>query len=146
MTFSFGSIAEKARQSFPLPGAKYGGAAAENPSFYTNLTITEPAAGFVCLNQVVAYAVLHWTIGDIRPDIHVVDHGPRSGASGRATVGSSGQLLAYTVVANDNLTVIAKRFNLSLEQLFYLNPTRMPGSEDPTARAGETLNLSKRSR
>jgi hypothetical protein len=142
-TFSFGSITSKPMQSFPLPGAKLGGPGAENPSFYRDITLTDSAnAPDNCVYPLVAFAPLHWTIGDIRPDIKVIDEDARPGAKG-TIAGTKDKPLAYDVVGGDNLTVIAKRFNLTLEQLLYLNPTREPGPDSPTARAGEILNLSK---
>jgi hypothetical protein len=67
------------------------------------------------------------------------------GATGDVTK-KAGHPLSYTVVADDNLSVIASRFSLTLEQLFYLNPARLPGPTDPVAHAGEILNLSKSNR
>jgi hypothetical protein len=148
LNFSFGNITNAARQRFQLPGTSLGGPAAENPDFYHDLTITETNSGAgapECPLLLVAYAPLHWTISDPRPDIKVVDHGWAPGAAGAVTK-KAGQPLTYTVVAGDNLSVIASRFNLTLEQLFYLNPARLPGPTDPVAHAGEVLNLSKANR
>jgi hypothetical protein len=148
LTFSFGDAANRTRQSFQLPGASLGGPAAENPSFYHDLTITEGNGAIGpdgCPAELLAYAPLHWTIGDLRSDITVVDKGWVPGATGEV-VTKNRHPYSYTVVAGDNLTVIAQRFNLTLEQLFYLNPARLPGPTDPVAHEGEILNLSKGNR
>jgi LysM repeat protein len=148
LSFSFGDVATKTRQTFELPGSSLGDPADENPSYLQDLTITEVnqvngARG--CSVLLVAYAPLQWRIGDLRPDIKVVDKGWEPGATG-AVVTRSGHPFSYTVVAGDNLSEIAGRFSLTLDQLFYLNPARLPGPTDPVAHAGEIINLSKSNR
>jgi LysM repeat protein len=148
LTFSFGDVAEKPQQTFELPGSSLGGPAAENPSYLQDLTITEVSevsGAEACPVSLVAYAPLHWTIPDLRPDIKVVDKGWEPGATG-AVVTRSGHPFSYTVVAGDSLSGIALRFSLTLNELLYLNPARLPGATDSVAPAGEVINLSKSNR
>ncbi len=74
------------------------------------------------------------------PAIHAADRGARTGAEGTVAI-SDGKPVSYTVVSDDNLTAIATRFGLTLNQLLYLNPpsgTSVNSSID----VGQKLNLS----
>jgi hypothetical protein len=148
LTFGFGKISAQMRQSFLFPGAPRGIPGNSNPSYLRALTITQvntASDSATCPYLLVAYAPLRWTIGDLRPDIRVADKGWRPGAVG-AVVIKSGHPYSYKVVRGDNLKVIAARFKLNLDQLFYLNPARAPSPTDPVAHVGEVLNLSKNNR
>jgi len=147
LTFGAGSMTRKSTVKLVLPGKKYGGAGWENPSFLHDMDITDTSKNPTpsCINSLAAYAPLKWTIGDIRPDISVVDHGKRAGAEG-TPVTVKGKPWTYQVVADDNLSSIAQRFGITVQDLFYLNPARSPSPEDPVAYTGETLNLSKANR
>jgi hypothetical protein len=145
LAFSNGSMSTTSNQHFTLPSDHSPGW--ENPSFFHSVILTSKAVPTTggCVSGMVAYAALTWTVGDPRPDIHVIDRGPRAGARGHVvTVG--GKATAYTVVAGDNLVSIAARFNLTLDDLFYLNPARTPSPLSTVTEVGETLNLSKSSR
>jgi hypothetical protein len=124
-----------------MPGT---GPLAQNPSFYTDLILVQTVYPFVngCVGQLVAYAPLRWSIGDLRPGLHVADSGPRIGAEGQPTT-AAGQPVSYTVVSGDTLGAIAARFGITIDDLFYLNPTRSPNPEIPDAITSEVLNLSK---
>jgi hypothetical protein len=145
LTFSNGSMSTTATQHFTLPSDQSPGW--ENPSFFHSVILTSksiPATGG-CVSGMVAYAPLKWTVGDPRPDIHVVDRGPGAGAEGHvARVG--GTTTAYTVVVGDNLNSIAARFHLTLDDLFYLNPARTPSPLSTETEVGVVLNLSKSNR
>lgn len=95
-----------------------------------------------CLATVVASAPITWTMSPRRPDLDVTDAGPVTGASGSTTTDASGAVTGYTVAAGDSMSGIADRFGLTIDDLFYLNPSRTPGPQDPTAYADEVLNLS----
>jgi LysM domain len=144
LTFSAGSLSTSANQNFTLASDHSPGW--ENPSFLHTLILTgTPGSTDNCASDLVAYAPLTWVVGDPRPDIHVVDLGTRAGATGQVTeVG--GKLGAYTVVTGDNLTSIAARFQLTLNDLFYLNPARAPSPLRTVTQIGEVLNLSKSNR
>lgn len=98
-----------------------------------------------CLRSIVARAPLNWTIPDLRPGLAVVDSGPAGGAMGTTTV-RDGKPVSYTVVTNDLLDEIAARFGIATEDLFYLNPGRLPNPTDPIAYVGEDFNLSRAER
>jgi hypothetical protein len=140
-TYDLDSAADTPSQSFFLPGR---GPLAQNPSFYTDLILVQTVYPFVngCGGQLVAYAPLRWNIGDLRPQLHVADSGPRIGAEGQPTT-AAGLPVSYTVISGDTLKAIAARFGITIDDLFYLNPTRSPNPESPHAIPGEVLNLSK---
>lgn len=118
----------------------------ENPSFLHSviLTGTVPSTN-ECASGMIAYAPLAWTVGDPRPDIHVLDKGSRPGATGHPAE-VDGTVRSYVVVAGDNLDSIAARFNLTPSELFYLNPARTPSPLSTVVKVGEILNLSKSNR
>jgi len=95
-----------------------------------------------CLAAVVASASIVWTMSPRRPDLKATDTGEMAGAKGALSVDDSGAVVSYTVAQGDTLSSIAQRFGISVDDLFYLNPARAPGLEDPSAYTGEVLNLS----
>ena len=145
LAFSNGSMSTSSNQQFTLPSDHSPGW--ENPSFFHALILTgkTPPTTGTCASAMVAYATLTWTVGDPRPDIHVIDRGPQKGADGPVAV-ADGAPRSYAVVAGDNLSSIAARFHLSLDDLFYLNPARTPSPLSTVVEPGEVLNLSKSGR
>jgi hypothetical protein len=116
-----------------------------DPTFLESVLLTRsaiPAATGECLNAIVASATLAWTMPDMRPGLVVVDSGIKSGAAGTVTM-VDGVPASYDVATDDVMAVIAERFGITVDDILYLNPTRMA---DPAALAGETLNLSKKLR
>ncbi|MBF4635691.1 LysM peptidoglycan-binding domain-containing protein [Agreia pratensis] len=95
-----------------------------------------------CAATVIAAAPIAWTLSPRRPDLKVTDTGKTAGASGVVAVDGSGATVSYTVARGDTLSNIADRFGISVDDIFYLNPTRLRGPQDPTAYTGEVLNLS----
>jgi hypothetical protein len=143
--YSFGSIASFGQTPLMiLPDLTRG-----DPSFFRTAVITlySDAARDQedCLASIVATASLAWTMPDDRPDLVVTDSGSSVGAIG-AVVSSSDGSLTYAVAAGDTLSNIAERFGITVDDLFYLNPARLPSPQNPTAFAGEVLNLSKAAR
>jgi hypothetical protein len=119
-----------------------------NPDFIDTVLLTsnDPAAERTgCFYPVMATAELEWTMPDLRPDISVADSGAAGGAGGTATT-IDGEITAYTVAPGDVLAEVAKRFGISVTDLFYLNPSRAPNPQDPIAYTGEVLNLDKSAR
>jgi len=119
-----------------------------NPDFIDTVLLTsnDPAAERTgCFYPVIASAELEWAMPDLRPDIAVTDSGAAGGAGGTAS-SVDGEITAYTVAPGDVLAEIAKRFGISIADLFYLNPGRAPNPQDPTAYTGEVLNLDKSAR
>lgn len=95
-----------------------------------------------CAATVIAAAPIEWTLGPQRPDLKVADSGKTAGASGVVAVDGSGAAVSYTVARGDTLSNIADRLGLTVDDIFYLNPTRLRGPQDPSAYTGEVLNLS----
>jgi len=119
-----------------------------NPDFIDTMLLTsnDPAAERTgCFYPVIATAALDWSMPDLRPDIVVSDGGSAGGAGGTATL-AGGVPTAYTVAPGDVLDEIAKRFGITVTELFYLNPGRAPTPQDPMAYTGEVLNLDKSAR
>jgi hypothetical protein len=141
--FSWGSVSSASYQTFFLEGVT--DLARGDPSFLRTVLLTQPATvadADSCGLSVAAGASLTWTMPDMRPNLHVTDLGSRRYAAGKVKM-VDGAPAAYVVATNDVMAVIAERFGITVDDLMYLNATRMAG---PTARAGETLNLSKRLR
>ena len=143
LAYATAFLTSKPNQQFILPSDKSPGW--ENPSFLHSVILTSSRSTNGCVSSIVAYAPLTWTTGDRRPDIHVIDGGTRAGAEGETST-AAGKPTTYTVVASDNLDSIARRFNLTLNGLFYLNPARTPSPVSTVTKIGEVLNLSKADR
>ncbi|WP_132050001.1 LysM peptidoglycan-binding domain-containing protein [Curtobacterium sp. PhB136] len=94
--------------------------------------------------QVLGVSELHWSTPDRHPDLHVVDTGPRSGATG--TVESAGGVPRwYHVAAGDRLADVATRFGVTVSDLHYLSARQALGLAYEL-QAGETLNLDRTKR
>jgi hypothetical protein len=88
----------------------------------------------------LAFATINWTIPDTRPDLKVVDSGPRPLATGTVTR-VDGFPASYLVMPGDQLASIARRLGITVDDLRFLNPFDTRGLE-----AGQTLNLDKKLR
>jgi hypothetical protein len=142
MTLSWGSPFEYADLIFPL----YDDGFTDGDPSYLRSVLIEIYDGEAfakgCYISVLSSAVLDWTLPDMRPGLEVVDKGKTGGANGEVTV-VDGVPVSYTVAPNDIAAEVAARFNISIEDLFYLNPTRMTIIEYPLLQLGEELNVSK---
>lgn len=119
----------------------------DDPSFLHALALsntTDQFNGQHCESHTYALAPLTWTMPDLRPDLQVRNGPPRSGAAGSVDL-HGGEPVRYHVSKNDTFTAIAARFNITVDDLYYLNPQRGVGA-DPQAKTGETLNLDRRAR
>jgi hypothetical protein len=124
-----------------------GGEMVGDPSFFDEVVFTtgrdianatEPLG---CLADVVGRSVIEWTFEPLRGDLRVVDSGATGGARGEVEL-SEGQPMSYTVAGNDLIDEVAARFGITRDDLFYLNPTRIPAPMSVTLSVGEVLNLS----
>lgn len=146
MNLDLGGLYRSATQDLVLHKG-YAPHADSDPSFLKSLAIkndTDQLPLPDCVHHTFATARLTWTMPDMRPTLHVLDHAAAPGAEGRV-VARAGTPVSYEVTADDTLAAIAKRFNVSVDDLFYLNPQRSRG-ESRTAYIGETLNLDRSSR
>ena len=121
----------------------------DDPSFIAAISVTtlpvESTAD--CALEYVGYANLTWDIPDLRPDLVVVDSGPREHAQGTVVLDAEGAPLSYLTVEDDRLSLIAKRLGISQDDLRYLNPTdNLFGGSALDVPAGEILNLTKANR
>ncbi len=141
MNLSFGNLPVGPDQSFPLGNDFTGG----DPSFLDTVLITHhdfDAFTQGCFVSVLASATLDWVVPDTRPGLVVIDSGKTGGATGEVTL-LDNEPLAYTVAPNDLLEEVAARFGVTVNDIFFLNPTRAPSPQKPTLDIGEVLNLSK---
>lgn len=110
-------------------------------------TFTQADGSSHCIHLVVARAPLVWTFGPLRPYLDsLVDGGIRGGARGELVTDATGRPVAYTVAPNDLLPEVAGRFGITLDDVFYLNPTRGGSYENPMLYVDEVLNLDLRER
>lgn len=94
-----------------------------------------------CTYEAIARASIVWAIEPLRPYLaEVHDRGPRDGASGTVEVHDG--VSTYVVAEGDSLTAVADRFELSTNDVFYLNEARSPNPEAADLLVGEQLNLS----
>jgi hypothetical protein len=94
-----------------------------------------------CLATVVARADIRWAFEPLRSYLHPVDSGVTGGARG-VTESIDGKLAGYTVEPNDLIDEVAARFGITVDDLFYLNNSRIPNAGQHTLSVGERLNLS----
>jgi hypothetical protein len=119
----------------------------DDPSFLDTvlLTVNEadaPRTG--CFYPVFASTDLVWTMPDLRPDIVVADSGPTGGAMGEVEMHGD-RVGSYTVAPGDLLPEIAARFGITVDDLLYLSPGRMPGTAG-MAYVDEVFTLDKATR
>lgn len=112
-----------------------------DPSYWRSLLVTERETTENCGVRVVATAELTWTLPPMRPDLRVVDTGRRAGAAGPVLYADDGRPLVYRTVPEDAWNAIAQRFGLADDDLAYLNPHRLGGSEPGVAYTRQLLNL-----
>lgn len=110
-----------------------------DPTAIDQLVLTTPVQSDPdCAATVVAVAEIGWSVVPLRSDLVAVDSGPRAAAHGETTV-RDGVPTSYRVARNDLAEDVARRFGISADDLFYLNPFRSPSNE--ILRVGEQLNL-----
>lgn len=109
--------------------------------FTTGRDIANATEPIDCLADVVGRGVIEWTFEPLRSDLLAVDSGATGGARGEVEV-IEGQPVSYLVAGNDLIDEVAARFGITRDDLFYLNPTRMPAPMSETLHVGEVLNLS----
>ncbi|MCP2032289.1 hypothetical protein L1277_002392 [Okibacterium sp. HSC-33S16] len=141
MNMSYGNLPHQPEQTFTLPADFTSG----DPSFLDTVLISHhdfEAFTEGCFVSVLSSAVLHWTLPDMRPGLVVADSGKTGGANGEVTV-IDGAPVDYSVAPNDIASEVAARFGMTIDDLFYLNPTRITFVEYPLLEIGEVLNISK---
>jgi hypothetical protein len=140
---SFGSVPTSLTQTFLLTGVD--NLIRGDPSFLHSVLLVQVApdpANPNCAESAAAAGTLTWTMPDMRPGLRPVDSGSQKAATGAVTT-VDGAPASYAVAPYDVMASIAERFGITVDDLFYLNPTLLPGQK---AVAGETLNLSKKLR
>jgi hypothetical protein len=107
-----------------------------------DLTVyTAMADGSNCINLIVARAPLEWTMPYVRPALEsIVDAGESTLARGDAEMAGD-RVVAYVVASGDTFSGVASRFGITQDDIFYLNPARLPNPRDEVLYAGERLNL-----
>ncbi len=118
--------------TFPLD------AFAGDPSLLREIIIRDfdsPLGTDECSATPAAKAVLEWTYEPLRAGLAAVDNGPTGGAQGEPHTVDS-EITHYTVATNDLIQEVAARFQLTAEDIRYLNPELSPKLRD-----GETIVL-----
>ncbi|WP_448808702.1 hypothetical protein [Agromyces bauzanensis] len=124
-----------------------GGFIVGDPSFLDEIVFTTApnlataAQPIECAADVVARGAIEWTFPPLRGDISVADDGATGGARGDVEI-AQGRPVAYSVAPDDLIDEVAARFGITRDDLFYLNPTRLPSPMSETLQVGELLNLS----
>jgi len=116
-----------------------------DPTFFTTVVVTAPRASDGCALTTVGAAHLTWSIAPLRKPPHPVDSGPTAGAMGTVTNGANGSPSRYLIASGDTLAQVSKRFDLTLDDVYYLNPTRL-STQSTQINAGDDLNLSASAR
>lgn len=93
-----------------------------------------------CLAEIVARADVDWSFAPLRESLRAVDSGETGGARGEVAL-ADGVPATYTVAPNDLIEEVAARLGLTADDLFYLNPARLPNPKQLTLREGEVFNL-----
>jgi hypothetical protein len=104
------------------------------------LTTTPSIPAGDCLAEIAARAEVEWTFAPLRESLRAVDSGKTGGARGKVTL-ADGVPATYTVAPNDLIEEVAARLGLTADDLFYLNPARLPSPKQLTLRVGEVFNL-----
>lgn len=120
----------------------------DDPSFLDTvlLTVNEadaPRTG--CFYSVFASTELDWTMPDLRPDLVVADTGYTGGATGLVEMHGE-RIGSYTVAAGDVFAEIAARFDITVDDLLYLNPGRIADGDPALAFVDEVFNLDTETR
>jgi hypothetical protein len=122
-----------------------------DPSYLRSVVVNRYpiGAGFVsqstpdCYEPTIASATLEWSLPDMRTHLGtLVDAGPDDAARG-TTTDDDGTPVSYRTAAGDTLLAIAHRFQVSTDDLIYLNPRRPSSYDAETAYADEVLNLDR---
>jgi hypothetical protein len=142
INLSLGGVRPREKpQRFLLPRG-YAPHAEYDPSFLHAVALTQDTDQLTdanCAEHTYSTAALTWALPNMRPSLTVEDEGVRSGARGTVTT-IADQPARYEVAPGDTFASIAARLNVSVDDLFYLNPQRGIG-EDPSAKSDEVLNL-----
>jgi LysM repeat protein len=93
-------------------------------------------------NKVLAVSSVQWSIPVRQSNVHPVDGGTRSYASGSVTATTaSGAPKRYVVAPGDLMADVAQRFGISVEDLIWLNAHLEVFGDQQYLYAGTTLNL-----
>jgi hypothetical protein len=98
-----------------------------------------------CQQPFVALTKIAWTMKTIYPRLAVHDRGRAVGAEGTVT-SKNGKPFSYKTAQADSWFGIARRFDLTPDELRYLNPIRHPDAVVAEAYADQILNLSPTNR
>lgn len=130
-----GTITAQTRQSVDLQDS--------SPQTFSDLSYMDALAiwpnDMGCVTSKVSAATIRWTLPSGIRSLAKTDFGSAAGAHGNLTT-AKGRPVRYQVAADDQITAVAARFDLTPWELLYLNPLRNHGN-DNTLYTGETLNL-----
>ena len=120
----------------------------DQPSYLTTLvTYSSVASGSgvpieLGPNKVLAVDTVHWSIPVRHSNVHPVDHGARTYATGKVTeTRADGAPKRYLVAPGDVTSVVAARFGISVRDLIWLNADLQVFGDQQYLYKGTTLNL-----
>jgi hypothetical protein len=130
-----GTISAKPRQAVDLQDS--------SPQTFSDLSYMKALAiwpqDMGCVASKVSAGTITWHLPAGIKSLAKTNLEQRPAARGDVTL-QDGRPVRYTVAANDQIAAVAARFDLTVNELLYLNPLRDRGS-DQQLYAGETLNL-----
>jgi hypothetical protein len=93
-------------------------------------------------NKVLAVSRITWSVPVRQTNVHPVDHGPRSLATGSVTAKTAaGAPASYLIASGDETAEVAARFGISVKALIFLNPSLQVFGAQQYLYEGTTLNL-----
>jgi hypothetical protein len=130
-----GTITAKPRQTVSLQDS--------SPQTFSDLSYMKALAiwpeDMGCVAGEVSAGTIRWRLPARLRELAKTDLGPVPAARGHVTV-TDDRPTRYRVASNDSISAVAARFDLTANELLYLNPLRDHGNDDQLF-AGETLNL-----
>jgi hypothetical protein len=136
-SFSFGNLSTDSDQlGLSLGDRDF---SRDDPSYYLTAVITASTPGTTdpdgCALTPRAVGTITWDVPDTRPGLLAVDTGIGVGAGG-TTATADAAALSYRAVTGDTLNDIADRFDITLDDVGFLNPLTSRQRQ-----AGDDLNL-----
>ncbi|WP_308466418.1 LysM domain-containing protein [Rathayibacter soli] len=93
-------------------------------------------------NKVLAVNTVHWSIPVRQSNVHPIDGGARTYATGSVTATTAGGApRSYLIAPGDITAVVAQRFGISIEDLIWLNANLQVFGDQQYLYEGTTLNL-----
>ncbi|WIB59601.1 LysM domain-containing protein [Curtobacterium sp. MCLR17_007] len=134
--------APAAAASAPLTGSSYDPSWLGSIVTYSDATSDPSIPVEIGPGKVLAVNSVRWSVPTRTTNVHPVDGGARSGASGAVTAtSSSGAPTSYEIAPDDLIGDVAARFGISVEAVIWLNHDLRVYGQQQYLYEGTTLNL-----